>query len=91
VLFTPLLAAWSIWAAIAISSRSSDIRVAQSLGTLAAVPTLLVTNLISFNVIHPSLGLTLAFAAVLLFVDGLGWRIASTMFDRERLVTGTRS
>jgi ABC-type transport system involved in multi-copper enzyme maturation permease subunit len=91
VLFTPLLAAWSIWAAIAISSRSSDIRVAQSLGTLAALPTLLVTNLISFNVIHPSLGLTLAFAAVLLFVDGLGWRIASTMFDRERLVTGTRS
>jgi ABC-2 type transport system permease protein len=60
-------------------------------GTLTALPALLVTNLISFNVIHASLGLALAFAAALLLVDGLGWRIASAMFDRERLMTGTRS
>jgi hypothetical protein len=28
--------------------------------------------------------------AVLLLVDGLGWRIVAPMFDRERLITGTR-
>jgi ABC-type lipopolysaccharide export system ATPase subunit len=31
LIFTPLIAAWSIWLAIAISARSSDIRVAQQL------------------------------------------------------------
>jgi ABC-type transport system involved in multi-copper enzyme maturation permease subunit len=91
VLFTPLIAAWSIWVGVAISSRSSDMRVAQSLGTLAALPPLVVTNLFSFNVIHASIGLALAFAAALLLVDGFGWRIASAMFDRERLMAGTRS
>jgi ABC-2 type transport system permease protein len=29
-------------------------------------------------------------AAVVLALDGLGWRITSGMFDRERLITGTR-
>jgi ABC-type transport system involved in multi-copper enzyme maturation permease subunit len=90
VLFTPLLATWSIWAGIAISSRTSDLRVAQSLGALACLPLLLAANLISFNVIRASLGLALGFAAALLLFDGLGWRIASAMFDRERLITGTR-
>ena len=32
VLFTPLLAAWSIWVGIAVSTRSSDVRVAQQIG-----------------------------------------------------------
>ena len=48
------------------------------------------TALIAFNVIHPSLGLALGAAVLLLVLDGLGWRIASAMFDRERLITGTR-
>jgi len=38
VLLTPLLAAWSIWVGIAISTRSSDVRVAQQLSLLADVP-----------------------------------------------------
>jgi hypothetical protein len=42
------------------------------------------------NVIHPTLGLALGLAAALLLVDGFGWRIVSAMFDRERLMTGTR-
>jgi ABC-type transport system involved in multi-copper enzyme maturation permease subunit len=91
LLFTPLLAAWSIWAGIAISTRSSDIRVAQSLGTFASFPPLIVTALLLFNVIHRTFGLTLGFAAALLLFDGLGWRLVSAMFDRERLVTGARS
>src|SRR5262249_4441568 len=31
ILFTPLLALWSIWVGIAISTRASDVRVAQQL------------------------------------------------------------
>ena len=45
----------------------------------------------SLNVITPTLGLALGLAAALLVVDVLGWRAVATMFDRERLVTGTRT
>jgi ABC-type transport system involved in multi-copper enzyme maturation permease subunit len=91
VLFTPLLAGWSIWVGIAISTRSSDYRVAQQLGTLASLPPLVVTYLITFGVIHATFGLALGLAAALLLVDGFAWRVVSAMFDRERLITGTRS
>src|SRR5262245_1631077 len=90
LLFTPLLAGWSIWVGMAISARSSDFRVAQQLGTLAGLPTAVVAALIAFNVIHATLALALGLAATLLLVDGLGWRIMSATFDRERLITGTR-
>ncbi len=46
--------------------------------------------LITFNVIHATLGLALAVAAGLLILDGLGWRLVSKLFDRERLITGTK-
>jgi ABC-type transport system involved in multi-copper enzyme maturation permease subunit len=90
LLFTPLVAGWSIWVGIAISTRSSDIRVAQQLGVLASLPSVAVTTLIAYNVIHATLGLALGLAAVLLVLDGAGWRIVSALFDRERLTMGTR-
>ncbi|HEX6655090.1 MAG TPA: ABC transporter permease subunit [Candidatus Limnocylindria bacterium] len=90
VVFTPLLAGWTIWIAIAISTRSNDIRVAQQLASLAGLPSVAVTTLIALNVIPATLGLALAGAAVLLVLNRLGWRITSVMFDRERLITGTR-
>ena len=46
--------------------------------------------LIAFNVVHATLGLAIGLAAALLLGDGLGWRIMSATFDRERLITGTR-
>ncbi len=88
LLFTPLLAGWSIWVGIAISARSSDIRVAQQLSVLASLPPLAVVALMTFNVITPSTGLAVGLAAALLIVDGLGWRAVAAMFDRERLLTG---
>ena len=91
LLFTPLLAAWSIWVGLGMSARASDVRVAQQLGVLASLPSVFVTALIALNVIHATLGLALALAAALLLGDGLGWRIMAVTFDRERLVTGTRS
>jgi ABC-type transport system involved in multi-copper enzyme maturation permease subunit len=90
VLFTPLLACWTIWVAIAISTRSSDVRVAQQLGILASLPPVFVTVLIALAVIPPTIELAVACAAVLLIFDVLGWRIVSTLFDRERLISGTR-
>ena len=50
LLFTPLLAGWSIWVGIAISARSSDFRVAQQLGTLVSLPSAVVAALIAFDV-----------------------------------------
>jgi ABC-type transport system involved in multi-copper enzyme maturation permease subunit len=90
LLFTPLLAGWSIWVGIAISARSNDLRVAQQLGMLASLPSALVAALVAFDVIHPTLGLAIGLAAALLLLDGLGWRIMAGAFDRERLVGGTR-
>jgi ABC-type transport system involved in multi-copper enzyme maturation permease subunit len=89
LVFTPLLAGWSIWVGMAISARSGDLRVAQQLGMLASLPSVAVTSLVAFDVLHPTLGLAVGFAAVLLVLDGLGWRFVSAAFDRERLVGGT--
>ncbi|HVB42068.1 MAG TPA: ABC transporter permease subunit [Streptosporangiaceae bacterium] len=90
VLFTPLVAGLSVWIGIGISARSSDLRVAQQLSVVASLPSIAVTSLIAYNVIHPALRLAFGLGAVLLVLDGLGWRVTSAAFDRERLVTGTR-
>ena len=89
LLFTPLLAGWSIWVGVAISARASDFRVAQQLSLLASLPTAVVAALIAFNVFHPTLGLALGLAVVLLVGNGLGWRITAAAFDRERLIART--
>jgi ABC-2 type transport system permease protein len=89
ILFIPLLAAWSIWVGIGISTRASDVRVAQQLATLAGLPLLGFTSLISFQLITPSVPLAIGLAIVLLAVDVVAWRVVSRMFDRERLITGT--
>ncbi|HEY4452944.1 MAG TPA: ABC transporter permease subunit, partial [Pseudonocardiaceae bacterium] len=90
LLFTPLLAGWSIWIGIAVSTRVTDVRAAQQLGVLSSLPPLVVVALLSLNVIPASLGLALGLAAALLIIDGLAWRAVASMFDRERLVTGQR-
>jgi ABC-type transport system involved in multi-copper enzyme maturation permease subunit len=90
VVFTPLLAAWSIWVGIAVSARSSDPRTAGQLSVLISLPTVAVTSLIAFNVIPATLGVAIAFAAGLLILDRLGWKMASAIFDRERLITQTK-
>ena len=91
ILFAPLLAGWSIWVGIGISTRASEVRVAQQLGTLASLPALGVVALVSFNVVTPSFTVALAFALGLLVADIVMWRIVSAMFDRERLITGARA
>ena len=91
ILFTPLLALWAIWVGIGISTRASDVRVAQQLATLAGLPLLGFTSLISFQLITPSVPLAIGLALALLAEDLVAWRVVSRLFDRERLITGHAS
>ncbi|HEX3786395.1 MAG TPA: ABC transporter permease subunit [Pseudonocardiaceae bacterium] len=90
LVFTPLLAGWSIWLSIFISSRASDVRVAQQFATLASLPSIAVTTLLALNAITASFPLAVVGVVVLLLLNRLGWRLVSASFDRERLITGTR-
>jgi len=54
------------------------------------LPPLAILALMSLNVITESTGLAIGLAAALLAFDLLAWRLVAAMFDRERLVTGTR-
>jgi ABC-2 type transport system permease protein len=89
LLFTPLLAGWAIWVGIAVSTRSTDVRVAQQLSVLGSLPPLAIVALMSLNVITESTALAIGLAAALLAFDLLAWRVVAAMFDRERLVTGS--
>jgi len=89
--FTPLIAGWSIWVGMAISTRVGDVRVAQQLGLIASLPTVAITTLLALGAIPATLGFAVGFAALLLLGNRLGWRLVSAVFDRERLVTGVRA
>jgi len=91
LLFTPLLAGWSIVVGMAISVRASEIRVAQQLGILASVPLIGVFVLLAVGVIRPTFLVAILFAAGLLVIDVRALRVVDRMFDRERLVTGAKA
>jgi ABC-2 type transport system permease protein len=90
-LFTPLLAGWAIVVGLAVSVRANEVRVAQQLGTIASLPPLGAVILMVTGVITPTFTVAIIFAIVLLFVDLQALRLVSRMFDRERLVTGTKA
>jgi ABC-type Na+ efflux pump permease subunit len=91
ILFTPLLAGWSIVVGMAISVRASEIRVAQQLGMLASVPLIGVFVLLALGVIRPTFLVAILFPVGLLVIDVRALRIVARMFDRERLVTGAKA
>ena len=90
VFFIPLLGGWAIWVGLAISSKVSEVRIAQQLGILASFPPIALIALMSFAVITPTLGLALTLGGVLLVIDIGAYLFVSQLFDRERLVTGTK-
>jgi hypothetical protein len=49
-----------------------------------------VTSLVAFDVIHPTVGFAVGCAGLLLLLDVFGWRMLSVTLNRERLITGTR-
>jgi ABC-type transport system involved in multi-copper enzyme maturation permease subunit len=87
VIFTPLLAAWSIWVGMTISSRCADQRVAGQLSLVGTLPLMAITVLMAYGVIPSTLLVGVIGAAALLVLDTLGWRMASLAFDRERMIT----
>ncbi len=90
LVFTPLLAGWSIWIAMIISTRANDVRVAQQLATLASLPSVALTTLIALNLISASLSTAGVAAIALLVLNAIGLRFVSAIFDRERLIAGAR-
>jgi ABC-type Na+ efflux pump permease subunit len=90
LVFTPLLAAWSIWVGIAVSARSTDPRTAGQLSILACLPIVAVTSLVAFDVIPATVAVAAGFGVALLILDRIGWRMASAIFDRERLITNSK-
>jgi ABC-type transport system involved in multi-copper enzyme maturation permease subunit len=90
LVFIPLLAAWSIWIGLAVSSRVRDVRVAQQLTVLGSLPPLALTSLMSFGLLTPTFTLALVLALALAAVDSAGWRVVATAVDRERLITGSK-
>jgi ABC-type transport system involved in multi-copper enzyme maturation permease subunit len=90
LVFIPLLAAWSIWVGLAISTRVSDTRVAQQLSVLGSLPPAALAALMSFQVISPTFGLAAALAGGLLAIDCAACLVVTRLFDRERLITGVR-
>jgi ABC-type transport system involved in multi-copper enzyme maturation permease subunit len=90
VIYTPLLVGWSIWVAMAISTRSTDVRAAQQVSLLASIPPVVVTVLIALNVVAATLLLAAAAFALLLLLNVLGWRVAARLFVRERLIGAGR-
>jgi hypothetical protein len=91
LLFTPLLSGWAIVVGMAVSVRASEVRVAQQLGMLASLPIIGVVALLAVGVIHPTILVAFLFAVGLLSIDLRALRVVARMFDRERLVTGTRA
>jgi ABC-type Na+ efflux pump permease subunit len=91
VLFAPLLATWSVCVGMAISVRSTDVRVAQQLSTLASLPPLGLAILITFRVITPTVLSALAIGLAFVVLDGFACWGAAIMLDRERLIVGRRA
>jgi ABC-2 type transport system permease protein len=90
-LFAPLIAGWAVVVGMAVSVRASEVRVAQQLGMLASFPVIGVIVLLISGVIHPTFPAALEFGAGLLVVDLLALRLVSRLFDRERMVTGSKA
>ena len=86
LLFTPLLAAWSIWIAIAISTRRATPRRAAAQHA-RELPLAVVTSLIAFDVIHASLGLAVVAVRRCCSPTARLGGSCRALFDRERLIT----
>jgi ABC-type Na+ efflux pump permease subunit len=90
VVYTPLLAALATWIGLAISTRVSDVRVAQQLSVLGNLPLLAGAILLAFGIVEATTGVLVVIGVVLLVADLQAWRFVAPMFDRERLITASR-
>ena len=89
--YTPLLAAAATWIGLAISTRSSDTRVAQQLSIFGSLPLLLGAIALAFDIIHVTNALLIVVGVALIVFDLQAYRFVAPLFDREKLIAGTRS
>lgn len=87
IVFTPLVAAWSIWIGVAISARARDIRVAQQLAIPMSLPSVAVALLVTVHVIPATLTTACILAVLLIGLNVLGWRVSAALLDPERLIS----
>jgi ABC-type Na+ efflux pump permease subunit len=87
IAFAPLVAVFAIAVSMAISARTSDVRVAQQLAGLAIIPMFLMAFVLSYNVLKPNVMVYAVAGVVLLLLDRLAWGLMARWFDRERLLT----
>jgi ABC-2 type transport system permease protein len=76
---------------MAASVRANEVRVAQQLGMLGGLPAIALILLISLGTIQADLTFAIKFGVILLLVDVAALRIVSRLFNRERLVTGSKA
>jgi hypothetical protein len=88
VLVTPLLAVAALGAGVLVSTRASDPRSAQQIGSLFVLPLVAVIVAQSAGVLLLGVGAVLAGAALLAAIDAglLAWGLR--LFDRDRLLAG---
>ncbi len=87
IVFTPLVAGWSIWLGIAISARARDLRVAQQLAIPVSLPSVAIAILVAVGVLPATVATASVLGVMLVGLNVLGWRISAAMFDPERLIT----
>lgn len=87
LLLAPLLSGFAIITGMAISARSSDIRVAQQLAGLVTLPVVGGLAAVSYGAVTPSVAFFVTAGTVVAVVNILGWRGLARLFDRERLLT----
>ncbi len=87
IVFTPLVAAWSIWIGIVISARAKDVRSAQQIAMPVSLPSFAVALLVAVGVVPATLPVACLLAAVLVGLNVAGWAMSVAAFDPERLIT----
>lgn len=83
----PVIVAYAVVAALLISERSSDVRVAQQSAVFSTLPVIGLVALFTFGVIDFTLWRAAAGAGLVVVLDVLGWRLLVRLFNRERLLT----
>lgn len=83
----PVIAAYAVVAAMLVSERSSDVRVAQQLAVFSTLPVIGLVALFTFGAIDFTLWRVAAGAGLVAALDLLGWRLLVRLFNRERLLT----
>ena len=90
LIFTPLLVCLATWVSMMISARTRDSRVAGQLAMLVDLPVIAVLILVGVHVIRITTPLAIGLGLAVAVLDVAGWPLASRLFNRERLILGTR-